>query len=463
MPSNLPIPGVTEPNWGQQLNDAIISRFTEAMQAVTDEQQSRTTADNGLTGQINTISTQLEDLEEEFQNSLGISGVAQSLPLWLYGNSYGAYTINSVLTYWDRLIQKIQSPIHGNWAIPSTLAADQCAYMYGTFTASVQFSSKLASSRTTGAGTWTQNANASLGSNGLVILECVRNDAGLDAVAVNGGTTAKSRAGFQNALDAMIRCIRHKSRVENTDAAWTKTGAWTNSSGFGGCSGSNISFTSTPNDTATITISGDCDLILLGLDNSALSATGSAFEVRIDGVLFGSAGTTSNQTRKTGFTSGLTTGGNYGFCQYAVPIRGLSVGSHTLELKHTGSSGHLLYLDCLLYPRDNTAYPPPTIIVPKNPEFGAAGYAAYVALGGSNASRSTDLIYNGIIDTVIAQFPVGEVLTWDPMDHGFDNSLHIGNKDGSSVHLNDLGTEFYADGLFNFINSLPARDGLIRL
>lgn len=387
--------------------------------------------------------------------------VAETTQLWQYGNSYAAYTINSTTTYFDRLWQKLHSPVHGNWGIPSTLAADICSYMYGTFLAQVQFAANIASARTNAAGTWVQNANASLGTNGVVILECVRNDAGLDGVTANGGTPEKSRAGFVNALDSMIRRIRHKSLVENNNPAWTYSAGWANASGFPGCSGGTRQLTTTPGDTATITAGGDCDLILLGTDDSALGLTGAEYEVRIDGDLFAS-GTTSDQTRKTGFTSGLTTGGNYGFGQMAVPIRDELVGDHVVELRHTGSVGDALMVDVLLAPRDGTDYPPPTIIVPKCPEFSEAGYQSYIDLGGLTASREVDLIYNALIDDVIARFPEGEVVTWDPMEHGFDPDIHIGNKDGSSTHLNDRGAAFYAQGLFDFINSQPPRDGMVR-
>jgi hypothetical protein len=391
-----------------------------------------------------------------------LSWVAEAIQLWQYGNSYAAYTINSSTTYFDRLIQKLRSPVHGNWGIPSTLAADQCSYMYGTFTAAVQFAANIASSRTTGPGTWTQNANASLGTNGVVILECVRNDAGLDAVTANGGTTAKSRAGFRNAVDSMIRKIRFKSLVENNNVAWTYSAGWANAAGFPGLSGSNRQITTTPGATGTITIGGDSDLILVGVDDSGLGLVGSEYEVRVDGDVF-AEGTTSDQTRKTGFTSGLTAGGNYGFGQMAVPLRDLSAGNHTVEIEHTGTAGDALMIDVLLAPRDGTDYPPPTIIVPKNPEFTAAGYQSYIDLGGTNASRATDLIYNAIIDDVIAQFgDDSSVVTWDPMEHGFDPTIHIGNKDGANVHLNDRGAAFYAEELWQFINALPPRDGLVR-
>lgn len=436
----LPTPNVTPANWGQQLNNAITTRYTDSL---------------------------AETAAVEAAAAPRLSGVAQSIPLWMYGNSYAAYTINSALTYFDRLIQKLETPQgqHGNWGVASTLAADQCSFMYGTWSANIQFANQWAQTQSLLAGTWSQNANASLGTNGVVILESVRNDAGLDGVTTNSGTTAKSRAGFSNALDAMIRLMRAKSRTENNNVAWTYSANWTHSTGFTGCSGGNISFTTTNARTATITIGGDCDLILLAVDDAALGATGSTFTVGIDGTPYAS-GTTSNQTRKTQFTVGTqgSTGGNYGFSQMAVPIRGLAPGSYTLVLTHTGSAGHVLYLDCLLSPRDNTAYPPPTIIVPKNPEFGVAGYATYNAItDNSGASRATDVIYNGLIDSVLANFDPDEVLSWDPMEHGFDNTTMIGNKDAASVHLNDVGTEFYANGLFDFINTLPARDGLVRL
>lgn len=398
---------------------------------------------------------------------VALKSFVHGLPIWMYGNSYAAWTINASLSYFDRLLNRLNSPFpqHGNWGIPGTLAGDMCTYMFGNWLATVQWGNKRGDTRNPNiSGTWVQNADASLGTNGIVILECVRNDAGLDGVVASGGTTAKSRAGFKNALDAMIRCIRSKSRVENTTAAgWVESGVWTNSSGFASCSGSTVSYTTAAGAKRTITITGDCDLILLGLDDSALSVVGAAYRVKIDGVVF-ATGTTSDQHRKTGFSSPLAAGGNYGFCQMAVPIRGLAPGSHSLEIEHIGSNGQYLYLDCILYPRDNTAYPPPTIIVPKNPNFTTLGYAQYTALGGVGAGTDVDDIYDGIIDTVLAAFPDDEVIAWDPKDHGFDPDVHIGNKDGAHVHLSDFGTIMYSDSiLFDIINEWEPRDGLIRI
>lgn len=369
------------------------------------------------------------------------SNVVENVALYAYGNSYLYPTGNAQVIYFDRLKRRLNPATALNFGNSGMLAADACSHAYGTFTALHEAG--------TAAGTWTPAAFVG----GVVVLDLVRNDAGLDGTTTSGGTTAKSRAGFTNALDALIRLIRASVKTEDTAAGWTYTGTWTADAGNNTLSNNTAHHTSTPGDKATITMTGtDFDLIILGFDASGAGLTGAAYTVKVDGVTF-TTGTANDQTRKTGHTPP-----NTGYSQLAVPLRGLTSASHTIEVSHTGTAGTYLYVDALL----TAGTTPPTVIIPKCPQLTTAGYSA--AYPGVGAGWTTDQVYNSLIDTVVARFPNDQsVVAWDPNANGWNPSTMIGNTDGFQVHLNDVGNGFYADGLMGVLNTLTARNGLVRL
>lgn len=381
--------------------------------------------------------------------TLPADSMLRGLSLGMYGNSYGAKTVCSEYIYFDRLKSAIGSAVWNNLAVAGSLAADAASFAYGTFTRGRQGTNAIAATTTTGVGTFVPGV-ASI----IYLIDIVRNDAGWDGLTTSGGTTAKSRAGFQNGLDSLIRRLRASSIVGNAASPTVVyTGAWTHTGASYASEGS-VSFTSANGAKVVFTQSGtDFDLVLIGLDASGSGSTGTAFEVWVDGVLH-TSGTTNNTTRKT--QSGA---GNTGVGQLCVPIRGLASGSHTIDVRHVGTNGTFLFVDGLIVVNPT----PPTIIVCKTAELPAAGYATYTSGGGVGASEATDGIYDSIIDTVVAGFPAdGSIQVFDPMTVGFDPDTMIGSADGLFVHLNDRGQAFYAGELLKIIGGLPPRAGLVR-
>lgn len=371
--------------------------------------------------------------------------------LGMYGNSYGAVTYACDQGYFDRLKSAIGSPIWANYAVSQSLAADACSLAYGTNAAQLRQGTAASMwSATTGACTYNGVGNAP---GSVWIIDIARNDAGFDGQTASSGTTAKSRAGFRNGLDALIRLLRADHVVSDSDASFVYTGSWATLTTNVLASGS-AHYTFTANDKVTITTpSGtDFDLVLIALDS--VTGTGAPYEVRVDGSLVAS-GTTHNQTRKTQLVL------NAGYSQMTVPLRGLSAGVHSIELKHVGSNGQFLYTDGLLVPSTH----PPTVIVNKTAPLPAAGYATYNNWPGvtaSSASEATDLIYDALIDDVIEPFAGDDsVLAFDPKATGFDTDTMIGGRDGAYVHLNDRGNAFYAGQLLKIIRNLEPRVGLV--
>lgn len=380
---------------------------------------------------------------DEFVDVLPAASLLRGLSLGMYGNSYGAKTSTAEYIYFDRLKSAIGSAVWNNLAVSGSLAADAASYAYGTFTRGRQGTNSIAAVTSTGTGTFVPGV-ASI----IYLVDIVRNDAGWD-----GLNTAKSRAGFRNGLDALIRRIRASSVIGNTASPTVVyTGSWTTSVASYGSEGS-VSFTSTPGDKVVFTQTGtDFDLVLFGFDGAAGLGTGADFEVWVDGVLH-TSGNSNDQTRKT-----LSGAGNIGISQLCVPVRGLTNASHTIEARHTGAGGELLFVDGLIVV-DPT---PPTIIVCKTAPLPAAGYQTYIDGGGTTASEATDLIYDGIIDTVVGQFPADEsIVIFDPKVDGFDPATMIGAADGLFVHMNDVGEAFYTGGLLKIIRDLSPRPGLV--
>lgn len=372
-------------------------------------------------------------------NTATPSTVVEGLTMYAYGHSYLAVSASiAQRRYFERLSSRLRSGAAFNSGGSGWLCHDAAAYAHGTLTANVARGNNLA-------GTWTPAPLVG----GFVILDVARNDAGWDGIA-----STKHRAGFVNALDALIRLIRSGSGLQDTNAAFVydATG-WTAQSATN-FSGGTAHYTTTPGKKVTITtpVGTDFDLMTVGFDSVV---TGAAFTVTVDGVnimsslaVAGYPTTTKNQVAQDHVTTSQWT-------PMAIPLRGLSNQAHTVVLTHAGNSGEYLYANRLLTPTST----PPTIIIPKIARLPSAGYAAYT---GASASWTTDQIYNGLIDQVVARFPSDQtVITWDPNANGWDYTTMIASTDGQSLHPNDLGMACYADGIISILNALPARKGLI--
>jgi len=374
-------------------------------------------------------------------------GIAAGTPLRAYGHSGLVGGIGTAVSnYFSRARRRLQAKTWFNYGVASSRAADACSFAYGTVTLSRQGTGADEENVSTAAGTWTPAAFVG----GVTIVDVVGNDAHWDGYTGSGGTTAKSRAGFTNGLDALIRMLRAESYIEDNNAAITYAPAWSGATRTS-CTGARISFTSTPTQTATFTARNGDALVLLSYDAAGSGFTGSTYTLTYDGGTAYTSGTTNDLHRKTGAVL------NNGFGQMAIPIEGLTAGDHTFVLTHTGSAGHILAVDCIL--RESPT--PQTIVVMKKFYIEPAGYAAIVGAGGIGASEATDDIYNALVDTVVARFPDdGSIAVIDPNALGWDAATMVTTID--NLHANDVGMQFLAAAVVDTINDLPARNGLVR-
>lgn len=386
----------------------------------------------------------LEAFIRQIAVNAAAGNAAEGVNLWGFGNSYLWQNFSPQLTqrrYFDRVATRMGSGTAANGGVSSMLAPDVANYMYGTFTATTNHG--------TAAGTWNPSPN----NRGLVILELPRNDAGWDGLG-----SAKTRAGFTNALDAIIRRVRSQSLLQDTNAAFVYTGAgWVAQTGVTGIPGTTAHHTATVGDLVTVTtpVGTDFDLITLGFDVSA----GAAFTLTVDGVdktpALAAAGfptTTNNQCLSTKF---LVPASNW--VPIAIPLRGLSNQAHTVVLTHNGAAAAILYVAQLLTP----SLTPPAIIINKTNLLGTLGYNTTF---GGNGSAAVDQIYNGLIDQVVARFPKdGSIQVFDPNAAGWDPTSMIASIDAQGLHHNDAGSLFYANNISQIIAGIPLYNGLVTL
>lgn len=380
----------------------------------------------------------------------------EGLPLTIYGNSYAWMAQNPPMSqrrYFDRVANRMRDylvstampPAPGtaiNNGVNGYLMEDTANFAAATYTAQTNHG--------TVAATWVPG----LLNGGVVIIEGGRNSAGWDAFT----SPAKSRLGFTNALDALIRNIRAQTILQDTNAAWTYTGTWTNQANVT-FPGGNRHFSTTVGDHAdcafNLASAQDCSVILIGFDST--SNVGSAFTVLLDSVditaSLAAAGyptTSQNQCCQTKMVAAPIQ-----WVPIAIPLGKLAAGAHTVRITQAGTAGQLLMGFQLL----QTSPSPPTIVVNKIAQVGPTGYSAYV---GAAASWATDQIYNGLIDTVVARFPNDQsVLKFDPNANGWNYPTMIYSGDGQQLHPNDLGSACYADGLIALLDGLPSRSGLV--
>ena len=147
------------------------------------------------------------------------SSVVEGLSMTSYGNSYLTCIPPVCQRRWfERVAGRLQSPLLVNNGVGGTLTPDACTYAYGNYT--------MNGTRGVAPGTWKPFVGTR---GGLVMLDMARNDAGWDSQTGQGGTTAKSRAGFTNGLDALIRLVRAEAKYADTVMARSSTTCGTTS------------------------------------------------------------------------------------------------------------------------------------------------------------------------------------------------------------------------------------------
>lgn len=363
-------------------------------------------------------------------------GVAAVAPLRAYGSSALIDTAATQLVgYFNRARRALGSASWVNNAVGGSMVADAVSFAFGSATMFRQGSADTWAAGAVGTGTWTPSALPG----GTVIIDAIGNDLLRDGTTTAGGTTAKSRAGAANHLEALMRLIRAGSVRQETDT--TSTGTWTTQTSAN-LSGGSGQYTTTPGAARTFTARNGDSIVLLGWDASA-GLSGAAWSLTADGAPY-KTGTTNNQTRKTPTGTGTS--------QIVIHVDGLPAGDHAMILTHTGTSGQFLYLDCIL--RESPT--PPTIVLVKFAGVTSTGYAVFPGSGPALVP-----IYDAIVDAVAAKFPAdGSVIVMDPKAAGFDPAQHTG-ADGTHAH--DAGAQIIAAQLADVVNGLPARNGLVRL
>lgn len=229
------------------------------------------------------------------------------------------------------------------------------------------------------------------------------------------------RDGCKLAMEAVIRLWRSALRKNHNDASITYTGTWTapTSDGYMGgavhqttVSGSKASFTTTESA---------IDLLLIAQDNTKLGTTGSTFTVKVNGVTV-VANTVSNRMKATGGGGGLFSPvfPDYGFVQYPIALEGLS-GTSTIEIEHTGSSGHVLQVQGYL----TRSADPPWIVMNVLPPFNPSDVSSYF-------SPTQEADYKALALAVAALFDY-RVIVYDPGASG-----RIPTPPGAGWYMNDF-------------------------
>jgi hypothetical protein len=142
--------------------------------------------------------------------------------------------------------------------------------------------------------------------------------------------TATGLREYINGVEAIIALLRMSSRILASSA--TTGGTWS-SVGSSGTSGGARSAT-VPNNTLTFSVTGtNCSVILL----APRDTTGCAYTITVDG---GApiSGTTVGQADTNPVVSG-----NYGLVP--IHLRNMGAGTHSVVVKHAGSSGNTLLVD----------------------------------------------------------------------------------------------------------------------
>lgn len=393
--------------------------------------------------------TQL-DLDRRYAPNESINDLLEGLPVSVYGDSGGYVGLSAPsggtvypycsVNYTDRIQRRLNNPAGvpgNNNSVPGAQANEVAMYAC---------SSQAAASRkgTAVAGTWTPSAYPS----GIVLTGCVAND----ALHYVGGSGAKGIAGCLNGLDGLLRILRSQSVLQDTNAAFSYTGAWT-SQASATLPGGNSHYTSTNGNKVTVTtpVGTDFDLMLLGWDDTNVGLNFASFTVTVDG------GAVSNFSWNPGTTSlqckyGASVGTGFNSVPLCIPLRGLSNAAHSVVVTHNDTTGKYLYVSQLL-----TASPtPPTVVMLKWIYPNSAGLAA---TGVTTAQIDQ---FNGYIDTVATRFPSdGSIVVVDPLHYGWDANSMISSQDSAHVHPNDIGMKCWADAIMHSLNALPARAGLV--
>lgn len=353
----------------------------------------------------------LSPVKPRWTHSMYVPTSLQGKPVVVYSTSSNAYVrapeansgYNTRTTWGDQIDLACGSSVNSrNFAMPGSYAEDICTGAYGSksnYNTRATALDPMAISRAITFG--------GLPSTDIVAL--------LDQIGNNiiGATdSAQVQTSMMNAVRSLIRRVRTGNGgafITSQNGAITYTGSWSNGTSDGNTGGI-YKQTTTPGDKAEYTINNvtgaphEWEFVVVGFDSTV--ATGSTYDVHLDGVLY-TSGTTHNQCKATGWGGGA----NYGFVQKTIPIL-IPTGSHTIRITHTGSSGHVLRNDSIQV----GSLTPPVIVCNTLGIMPAAAYTTYPQL-----SLVKQNAYSDLLEAECASYADGRVLFYDPSASGVVN------------------------------------------
>lgn len=502
----LPVPRITAPNWGQQLNNAITSRYLDLLSRIT-----------SVIASITGISSKVDPFIP--------SGVMEGRAFFQYGPSRSV-GVTAQRIHYNRIRERINSGFYFNAGVGGFGAADTATYATGAISQTAQRGGVNEWAPSAGVATWAAKANQG----GVVLTWPFGNDARLDGWSGHNSTEAKARAAAVNGLHTFIALARTEFRLESVlQASYTRTNGSPNITGnvaspwaqgmlvqgtgipvntyvgdmiSGGLGGFKLSSSRTTQVDVNATASGTSVLTFSPVYNSAVTwatQTNTGFsggnavrtltnadtttwvlhlpedrrvhwvttavddaEYVVAGAPFGGTGgagysiVIDGGTPITGTTSNQHRYGQLAlsFAPMAVDLGTLAAGVHTIVVSAT--SANLLTDDSMWI----ESLTPPTVVVVKEVELPDDYYTLNAATG---ASYAKTLIYNGFIEDELDEWPADDsVIVLDPQnDFGYNLNLHVSDADGAYAHFNDAGERVMADGIMEALNALPSREGLV--
>lgn len=355
----------------------------------------------------------------------------------VYGTSSSAYVDipetamgYNTRTPWGKHIQDQFSSSGINYSQPGAKVPDINTFIFGTASRPTEAVSGNALS-VSRAGTWNPASTAK-----LVLTDLIGNN------IISGDGSTQDKKGVEWGIDAIFRLIRSGTAIAHNNASVTKTGTWSSVSSTGVMFGQ-CAQTTTPNDLWSLSVTDKdvVEVVLTGGDNTALGNTGATFSILVDGVV-AYTGTTHNQMKATGYA----TYGNYGFQSMVIPIT-VGSGTHTVAVKHTGSSAHILQVQGALIPKAESSRP---WIVSNGLHRSPA---AETALGYTWTKQQE---YHQILTDVAARFTDGRVIPYFPS--ASETALWDASTMTCSdnVHQNERGHAYYAHEIMRLINERVA-------
>lgn len=368
--------------------------------------------------------------------TVSLRGKLASWPIYVYGNSYSILSAGW-FSSGNHYAQRAATAAGGGTVTSYGVSGRRIIDVISTLLNGAAFPG---CNGVIAAGKWPGVSSRS----GLVVLESFINDMGhypnmTAGVATPAAVTTAYRNAMKVAYRAALALISSESRVEASAA--TVTGTWTRASSQGYPSGGLVDFTTANAATATFSVTPPQTgplagkVYLLGFTVDPALGTMAAQEIRVDTVLQTSR-TPAPWEQYVGHT-GVQVSVGPDIIEVTLPIDGAA---HSIELKHVGSAGHLLYNDCVLIPSTD---PNPIAVmgaehtIPGTPTWTAAQTGVYTA---NNRTMAPDL------KSVVAEFT-----------HAFyvPSTMTTGGVySADGLHPNDRGMAQRANDLTNALDSM---------